>query len=115
MLSTIFPTDLAAIDRETEKSRLYFRIVQKPEVGFITHTQDHSRPVESFSMKDLQNLKIMYQPPPVSYDHLHQVQFKVAVFDDFHRRSRPIDVWIQIDRQMTDAPRVTWVSCDFPC
>ena len=37
ILTNIFPSNLGATDLETSNERLYFRIVEEPQVGFITH------------------------------------------------------------------------------
>lgn len=37
ILTNIFPSNLGAIDLETANERLYFRIIEPPQVGFITH------------------------------------------------------------------------------
>ena len=76
ILTNIFPSNLGAIDLESNPEDLYFRITENPQIGFITHTRsllinyrlsylflfrDHTRPIESFTMQDLIDLKIAYQ------------------------------------------------------
>ena len=39
MLTNIFPTNIGAVDLESRSENLYFRIDEKPQIGFITHTR----------------------------------------------------------------------------
>ena len=59
-------------------------------------------------MKDLMELKVAYQPPTTAFAHIEEVTFNVVAVDPFFAESRSIKVWIQIERQYTDGPRVTW-------
>ena len=59
-------------------------------------------------MKDLMELKVAYQPPTTAFTHIEEVTFNVVAVDPFFAESRSIKVWIQIERQYTDGPRVTW-------
>jgi len=62
-----------------------FEIVQN--VNF----SDHTRPVESFSMKDLLNLQIAYQPPTAAFDAVKEFTFKAIAVDDYFAES---SLWI---------------------
>ena len=108
ILTNIFPSNLAATDLESRPDNIYFRIDEPPQMGFITHLRDNSRAVESFTMKDLKELKIAFQPPTTAYSEIRELTFTVVAIDEFFAESRAIKVWIQIERQYTDAPRVTW-------
>lgn len=59
-------------------------------------------------MKDLIKLKVAYQPPTAVYDQVKEVSFKVIAVDDYFAESRPLMVWIQVERAFTPGPRVTW-------
>ena len=39
VLTNIFPTNIGAVDLESRSENLYFRIDEKPQIGFITHTR----------------------------------------------------------------------------
>ena len=59
-------------------------------------------------MKDLINLQVAYQPPTTAFDAVKEVTFKAIAVDDYFAESRPLMVWIQVERAFTPGPRVTW-------
>ena len=71
---------------------------------------DHTRPIESFTMKDLQELKVAYQPPTAVFDEVKETLFRVVAVDDYFAESRPLVVWVQIERAFTPGPRYTIIQ-----
>ncbi|OXB56327.1 hypothetical protein ASZ78_001128 [Callipepla squamata] len=67
ILTPITTTTVDAEDKETPKSLLVFNITKPPLQGFITHLSDHTKPVRSFTWKDLSETLIAYQPPNNSH------------------------------------------------
>lgn len=52
---------------ETPKPLLVFNITRAPLEGYMTHLLDHTRPISSFTWKDLSDMQIAYQPPNSSH------------------------------------------------
>lgn len=67
ILSPLSTAILDAEDSETSKSLLVFNITQPPQEGFITHLQDHTKSISSFTWTSLDNMLIAYQPPNSSH------------------------------------------------
>lgn len=67
ILSPLSTAILDAEDSETHKSLLVFNITKPPKEGFITHLQDHTKPVSSFTWNSLNDMLIAYQPPNSSH------------------------------------------------
>lgn len=67
ILSPLSTAILDAEDSETSKSLLVFNITKPPQEGFITHLQDHTKPVSSFTWNSLNDMLIAYQPPNSSH------------------------------------------------
>lgn len=67
ILTPITTTTIDAEDNETPKSLLVFNVTKPPPQGFITHLSDHTKPIVSFTWKDLSDLLIAYQPPNNSH------------------------------------------------
>ncbi|KAM4642173.1 FRAS1-related extracellular matrix protein 1-like [Discoglossus pictus] len=105
------PLTTAAIDAEddeTPKNRLVFNISSPPPAGFITHVDDHTKAVTSFTWQDLHDMNIAYQPP--NSTHIERQNYEVAfqVIDSFFMSSPPIIVHFSIRTSETNAPRVAW-------
>lgn len=77
ILTPITTTTIDAEDNETPKSLLIFNITKPPPQGFITHLSDHTKPVGSFTWKDLCDMLIAYQPPNNS--HTERRNYEVTV------------------------------------
>ena len=60
---------LDAKDQETPQERLVFNVTVPPTEGYFTHLHDHTKPVQSFTWLDLQDMKVAYQPPNGSQSH----------------------------------------------
>ncbi|XP_075682835.1 FRAS1-related extracellular matrix protein 1 [Rhinoderma darwinii] len=99
---------LDAEDSETSKHLLVFNITDPPREGFITHLSDHTKPITSFSWKDLNDMLIGYQPPNSSHVERKNMEVELEVHDFFFERSSPITVYISIRTADTNAPRVSW-------
>lgn len=67
ILTPITTATLDAKDDETLQARLLFNVTKPPAEGYITHLDDHTRAVSSFTWQDLNEMKIAYQPPNGSH------------------------------------------------
>ncbi|XP_069818080.1 FRAS1-related extracellular matrix protein 1 isoform X4 [Dendropsophus ebraccatus] len=99
---------LDAEDSETSKPLLVFNITDPPREGFITHLSDHTKPITSFTWKDLNDMLIAYQPPNSSHVERRNMEVELEVHDFFFERSSSITVHISIRTADTNAPRVSW-------
>ncbi|KAM8984627.1 FRAS1-related extracellular matrix protein 1 [Ara ararauna] len=108
ILTTITTATVDAEDNETPKSLLVFNITKPPPQGFITHLSDHTKPVGSFTWKDLSDMLIAYQPPNVSHTGRRNYEVEFEVHDFYFERSLPITVHLSVRTTDTNAPRVSW-------
>ncbi|XP_048147949.1 FRAS1-related extracellular matrix protein 1 isoform X3 [Corvus hawaiiensis] len=108
ILTPITTTTIDAEDNETPKSLLVFNITKPPPQGFITHLSDHTKPVGSFTWKDLNDMLIAYQPPNNSHTERRNYEVEFEVHDFYFERSLPITVHLSIRTTDTNAPRVSW-------
>ncbi|NWV71631.1 FREM1 protein, partial [Malurus elegans] len=108
ILTPITTTTIDAEDHETPKSLLVFNITRPPPQGFITHLSDHTKPVGSFTWKDLNDMLIAYQPPNNSHTERRNYEVEFEVHDFYFERSLPITVHLSIRTTDTNAPRVSW-------
>ncbi|XP_050184586.1 FRAS1-related extracellular matrix protein 1 isoform X6 [Myiozetetes cayanensis] len=108
ILTPISTTTVDAEDNETPKSLLVFNITKPPPQGFITHLSDHTKPVGSFTWKDLSDMLIAYQPPNNSHTERRNYEVEFEVHDFYFERSLPITVHLSIRTTDTNAPRVSW-------
>uniref|UniRef100_A0A8C4U907 FRAS1-related extracellular matrix protein 1 n=1 Tax=Falco tinnunculus TaxID=100819 RepID=A0A8C4U907_FALTI len=108
ILTPITTTTVDAEDNETPKSLLVFNITKPPPQGFITHLSDHTKPVGSFTWKDLSDMLIAYQPPNRSHTERRNYEVEFEVHDFYFERSSPITVHLSIRTADTNAPRVSW-------
>lgn len=67
ILTSLTTSVLDCEEDETPKPLLVFNITKAPPQGYVTHLWDHTRPVSSFTWKDLSDMQIAYQPPNSSY------------------------------------------------
>lgn len=67
ILTPLSTATLDAVDQETPQDRLVFNVTSPPADGFITHLEDHTKPVRSFTWLDLNHMKVAYQPPNSSH------------------------------------------------
>ncbi|XP_065512087.1 FRAS1-related extracellular matrix protein 1 isoform X3 [Caloenas nicobarica] len=108
ILTPITTTAIDAEDNETPKSLLVFNVTKPPPQGFITHLSDHTKPIGSFTWKDLSDMLIAYQPPNNSYTERRNYEVEFEVHDFYFERSLPITVHLSIRTTETNAPRVSW-------
>ncbi|KAM8793121.1 FRAS1-related extracellular matrix protein 1 [Eudromia elegans] len=108
ILTPITTTTVDAEDDETPKPLLVFNITKPPPRGFITHLLDHTKPIGSFTWKDLSDLLIAYQPPNNSHTERRNYEVEFEVHDFYFERSLPITVHLSIRTADTNAPRVSW-------
>ncbi|XP_027963091.1 FRAS1-related extracellular matrix protein 1 isoform X2 [Eumetopias jubatus] len=108
ILTSLTTSVLDCEEDETPKPLLVFNVTKAPPQGYVTHLWDHTRPVSSFTWKDLSDMQIAYQPPNSSYSARRHYEVEVEVYDFFFERSAPITVHISIRTADTNAPRVSW-------
>ncbi|XP_002915978.2 FRAS1-related extracellular matrix protein 1 isoform X13 [Ailuropoda melanoleuca] len=108
ILTSLTTSVLDCEEDETPKPLLVFNITKAPPQGYVTHLWDHTRPVSSFTWKDLSDMQIAYQPPNSSYPVRRHYEVEVEAYDFFFERSAPITVLISIRTADTNAPRVSW-------
>uniref|UniRef100_A0A670ZH00 FRAS1 related extracellular matrix 1 n=1 Tax=Pseudonaja textilis TaxID=8673 RepID=A0A670ZH00_PSETE len=108
ILSPLSTAILDAEDSETPKSLLVFNITQPPQEGFITHLQDHTKAVSSFTWTSLDSMLIAYQPPNSSHTERRNYEVEFEVYDLYFEKSVPITLYISVRTADTNAPRVSW-------
>ncbi|XP_053178655.1 FRAS1-related extracellular matrix protein 1b [Scomber japonicus] len=108
ILTPITTATLDAKDQETPQERLVFNVTAPPAEGYVTHLDDHTKPVTSFSWLDLHDMKVAYQPPNSSRAARRNYEVEFQVIDGSFMVSLPIMVHISIRVAETNAPRVSW-------
>ncbi|XP_020638622.3 FRAS1-related extracellular matrix protein 1 isoform X2 [Pogona vitticeps] len=108
ILSPLSTAILDAEDSETPKSMLVFNITRPPQEGYITHLEDHTKPVSSFTWNSLNNMLIAYQPPNSSHTERRNYEVEFEVHDLYFERSLPITLYVSVRTADTNAPRVSW-------
>lgn len=69
ILTPLTTAALDAKDHETPQQKLVFNVTTPPAEGYITHLDDHTKPITSFTWLDLHEMKVAYQPPNGSQSH----------------------------------------------
>ncbi|KAM8803175.1 FRAS1-related extracellular matrix protein 1 isoform 2-T2 [Rhynchonycteris naso] len=108
ILTSLTTSVLDCEEDETPKPLLVFNITKAPLQGYVTHLWDHTRPVSSFTWKDLSDMQIAYQPPNSSHSERRYYEVELEVYDFFFERSAPITIHISVRTSDTNAPRVSW-------
>ncbi|XP_014647889.1 PREDICTED: FRAS1-related extracellular matrix protein 1 isoform X2 [Ceratotherium simum simum] len=108
ILTSLTTSVLDCEEDETPKPLLVFNITKAPLQGYVTHLWDHTRPVSSFTWKDLSDMQIAYQPPNSSHSERRHYEVELEAYDFFFEKSAPITVHISIRTADTNAPRVSW-------
>ncbi|XP_023194698.1 FRAS1-related extracellular matrix protein 1-like isoform X1 [Xiphophorus maculatus] len=108
ILTPLSTATLDATDPDTPQDRLVFNVTAPPAEGFITHLEDHTRPVGSFTWLDLHDMKVAYQPPNSSQSLRRSLQVEFQAIDCFFTSSSSILVHLSIRMSETNAPRVSW-------
>ncbi|XP_015232054.1 PREDICTED: FRAS1-related extracellular matrix protein 1-like [Cyprinodon variegatus] len=99
---------LDATDSETPQNQLVFNVMVPPADGYITHLEDHTKPIRSFTWLDLHDMKVAYQPPNSSQSIRQNLQVEFQAIDGSFMNSPPFLVHLSIRASETNAPRVSW-------
>uniref|UniRef100_A0A673BV44 Fras1 related extracellular matrix 1b n=1 Tax=Sphaeramia orbicularis TaxID=375764 RepID=A0A673BV44_9TELE len=108
ILTPLTTATLDAKDHETPQDRLVFNVTAPPQYGYVTHLDDHTKPVTSFTWSDLHEMKVAYQPPNSSQSQRRNFEVEFQAIDGSYVTSPPIMVHISIRAAETNAPRVSW-------
>ncbi|KAI5101073.1 fras-related extracellular matrix protein 1b isoform X1 [Silurus meridionalis] len=108
ILTPMTTAALDAKDDETPQAQLVFNVTKPAAEGYITHLDDHTKPVFSFSWQDLNEMKIAFQPPNSSHTSRKTIEVDFQAIDGFFTSSPPIMLHISIRTAETNAPRVSW-------
>uniref|UniRef100_A0A4W6CZ81 Fras1 related extracellular matrix 1b n=1 Tax=Lates calcarifer TaxID=8187 RepID=A0A4W6CZ81_LATCA len=108
ILTPLTTAALDAKDHETPQERLVFNVTAPPAEGYITHLDDHTKPIRSFTWLDLHEMKVAYQPPNSSQSQRRNYEVEFQAIDGSYATSPPIVVHISIRAAETNAPRVSW-------
>nr|XP_056700742.1 FRAS1-related extracellular matrix protein 1-like [Euleptes europaea] len=108
ILTPITTVTLDAEDEETPRERLVFNITKPPSQGYITHLEDHSKAITSFTWQDLYDTKVAFQPPNISHSERQNYEVEFEAIDSFFMNSFPILVHFSTRSAETNAPRVSW-------
>ncbi|XP_050400427.2 FRAS1-related extracellular matrix protein 1 [Patella vulgata] len=109
VLSTIIPGIIQAEDYETPNSQLVFNISKNfgDGKGYFVNINDQSTQITSFYQDDLDNHRIAYRPPNVSYTTQRHYEAELVVFDSHFASSMPITLHVAVRPSSTSAPRVS--------
>ncbi|GFR64515.1 FRAS1-related extracellular matrix protein 1 [Elysia marginata] len=109
VLSTIVPGVISAEDYETSPRQLVFNISRpfSEGQGFLVHLDNHAKPIYSFLQDDLDNHRIAYRPPSVSYPDQRVYGAAFVVSDSHFAQSMPITLHVAVRPSDTTAPRVS--------
>ncbi|XP_056388905.1 FRAS1-related extracellular matrix protein 1-like [Hyla sarda] len=108
ILTPLTTATLDAEDDETPKNKLVFRISKAPPQGYITHLDDQTKTITSFTWQDLHEMKISYQPPSTPHMERRNYEVEFQAVDGHFLTSPPIMVHFSIRTAETNAPRVSW-------
>uniref|UniRef100_A0A3P8UIS6 Fras1 related extracellular matrix 1b n=1 Tax=Cynoglossus semilaevis TaxID=244447 RepID=A0A3P8UIS6_CYNSE len=112
ILTPLTTAALDANDHETPREKLVFNVTVPPAEGYITHLDDHTKSIGSFSWLDLYEMKVAYQPPNTSQSQRRNLEVEFRVIDGSYISSPSIMVHISIRASDTNAPRVSWNMLD---
>ncbi|XP_035502757.2 FRAS1-related extracellular matrix protein 1b isoform X2 [Scophthalmus maximus] len=108
ILTPLTTAALDAKDHETPQERLVFNVTVPPPEGYLTHLDDHTKPIGSFTWQDLHEMMVAYQPPNSSQSNRRNYEVEFQAIDGSYMSSPPIMVHISIRAAETNAPRVSW-------
>ncbi|XP_061489211.1 FRAS1-related extracellular matrix protein 1-like isoform X3 [Rhineura floridana] len=108
ILTPLTTVTLDAEDEETQRERLVFNITKPPPQGYLTHLEDHSKAITSFTWQDLYDTKVAFQPSNVSHSERQNYEVEFQAIDGLFMNSVPIMVHFSIRSTVTNAPRVAW-------
>ena len=109
VLTAVTAVVLAAEDLETPAEQLVFNITQLPALGegcFVS-TDDRNQPIRSFTQRDMQDLKIAYDPPSRNSDIRRIFQFGMQIVDDEGATSDHFSLTVIVKPMNTLAPIVS--------
>uniref|UniRef100_A0A673C1D9 Fras1 related extracellular matrix 1b n=1 Tax=Sphaeramia orbicularis TaxID=375764 RepID=A0A673C1D9_9TELE len=81
ILTPLTTATLDAKDHETPQDRLVFNVTAPPQYGYVTHLDDHTKPVTSFTWSDLHEMKVAYQPPNSSQSQRRNFEPQTCVLN----------------------------------
>lgn len=108
ILTPLSTATLDAKDHETPQEKLVFNVTVPPTEGYITLLNDHTKPTQSFTWKDLHEMRVAYQPPNSSQVSRKNYEVEFQAIDGSYVASPPIVVHLNIRIAETNAPRVSW-------
>ncbi|CAI5777043.1 FRAS1-related extracellular matrix protein 1-like isoform X1 [Podarcis lilfordi] len=108
ILTPLTTVTLDAEDEETPRERLLFNITKPPPQGYVTHLDDHSKAITSFTWQDLYDTKVAFQPSNISHSERQNYEVEFQAIDSLFMNSFPIMVHFSIRSAVTNAPRVAW-------
>ncbi|KAM4575435.1 FRAS1-related extracellular matrix protein 1b [Fundulus diaphanus] len=108
VLTPLSTAALDATDAETPREQLVFNVTAPPAGGYITHLEDHTKEVRSFTWLALRDMKVAYQPPNSSQTLRQNLQVEFQAIDGSFASSPPILLHLSIRASETNAPRVSW-------
>ncbi|KAJ7332654.1 hypothetical protein JRQ81_014834, partial [Phrynocephalus forsythii] len=108
ILTPLTTVTLDAEDGETPKERLVFNITKPPPQGYVTHLEDHSKTITSFTWQDLHDTKVAFQPSNVSHSGRQNFEVEFQAIDSLFANSFPIVVHFSVRSAATSGPRVAW-------
>ena len=110
VLSTIIPGVISAEDYETDNLQLVYNISSQPgaDEGYFVNLNDHTSPIYSFLQDDLENHRIAYQPPTISFSERRVFEAEFTVYDSHFASSTPIVLHIAVRSSATNGPRVSF-------
>uniref|UniRef100_A0A7M4E5Y7 FRAS1 related extracellular matrix 2 n=2 Tax=Crocodylus TaxID=8500 RepID=A0A7M4E5Y7_CROPO len=109
VLTALTPDMLAAEDAESPADLLLFNVTLPlgPGQGCLVSTDDQSLPVTTFSQRDVQELRIAYQPPSQDSERERLFELELEVLDPEGAASEPFAFMIVVKPMNTLAPVVT--------
>ncbi|KAH1169887.1 hypothetical protein KIL84_000872 [Mauremys mutica] len=126
VLTALTPDMLAAEDLESPPDLLLFSLTspwpspggQEGEDlrlrGYLLSTDEPSRPLTSFTQRELRELKIAYQPPTVDSDQERIFQLEMKVLDPEGASSEPFTFLVVVKPMNTLAPVATFSQAAGP-
>ncbi len=109
VMTAITPDIIKIVDKETLPKDLIFNITEP--LGFadgqIVSTDDKNLPLKSFRQKDIQDLKIAYQPPSIDSDVKRIFPIGFQAVDAEGRASKTFTLIVIVNPMNTLAPLVT--------
>ncbi|XP_067678275.1 FRAS1-related extracellular matrix protein 1-like [Haliotis asinina] len=108
ILTTIIPGVISAEDYETPSNQLVYNISRAfPQGhGYLVKRGDHATPITSFLQDDLENHRIAYRPPNVSFSERRMYEVEFTVYDSHFSNSMPLRFHVAVHPSSTNAPRV---------